>query len=98
MNWGWYSYQGLIIQSTYRRDPLQYWVSTSGYSISGDISRTELCSSIRNFVLNRSLQGNKLTGRIPEVIGLMQALTVLDLSDNHLYWNNSSDSRQLDLH
>jgi len=25
----------------------------------------------------RSLQGNKLTGRIPEVIGLMQALAVL---------------------
>jgi len=26
---------------------------------------------------NRSLQGNKLSGNIPEVIGLMQALTVL---------------------
>lgn len=26
---------------------------------------------------NRSLQGNRLTGKIPEVIGLMQALAVL---------------------
>uniref|UniRef100_M1D292 non-specific serine/threonine protein kinase n=1 Tax=Solanum tuberosum TaxID=4113 RepID=M1D292_SOLTU len=32
----------------------------------------------------RSLQGNRLTGKIPEVIGLMQALAVLDLSENEL--------------
>ncbi|KAJ6676209.1 LRR RECEPTOR-LIKE SERINE/THREONINE-PROTEIN KINASE-RELATED [Salix viminalis] len=35
-------------------------------------------------VATLSLQGNNLTGRIPEVIGLMQALAVLDLSDNEL--------------
>ncbi|KAK9050834.1 hypothetical protein SSX86_030196 [Deinandra increscens subsp. villosa] len=29
-------------------------------------------------------QGNKLTGKIPEVIGLMQALAVLDLCENEL--------------
>lgn len=28
-------------------------------------------------MVDRSLQGNKLTGKIPEVIGLMQALAVL---------------------
>ncbi|KAF9614675.1 hypothetical protein IFM89_019803 [Coptis chinensis] len=32
----------------------------------------------------RSLQGNRLSGKIPEVIGLMQALAVLDLSENEL--------------
>ncbi|CAH8353975.1 unnamed protein product [Eruca vesicaria subsp. sativa] len=35
-------------------------------------------------VATLSLQGNRLTGMIPEVIGLMQALAVLDLSDNEL--------------
>ncbi|KAJ0042125.1 hypothetical protein Pint_17300 [Pistacia integerrima] len=35
-------------------------------------------------VATLSLQGNKLTGKIPEVLGLMQALAVLDLSDNEL--------------
>ncbi|KAK8703390.1 hypothetical protein V6N13_021706 [Hibiscus sabdariffa] len=35
-------------------------------------------------VATLSLQGNKLTGNIPEVIGLMQALAVLDLSENEL--------------
>ncbi|KAK6948025.1 Leucine-rich repeat [Dillenia turbinata] len=30
------------------------------------------------------LQGNKLTGKIPEVIGMMQALAVLDLNENVL--------------
>ncbi|KAF4375781.1 hypothetical protein F8388_014503 [Cannabis sativa] len=32
----------------------------------------------------RSLQGNRLSGHIPSVIGLMQALAVLDLSSNML--------------
>ncbi|CAK7352768.1 unnamed protein product [Dovyalis caffra] len=32
----------------------------------------------------RSLQGNRLTGKIPSVIGLMQALAVLELNDNQL--------------
>lgn len=32
---------------------------------------------IVQFRFARSLQGNKLTGKIPEVIGLMQALAVL---------------------
>ncbi|KAF8376939.1 hypothetical protein HHK36_030310 [Tetracentron sinense] len=31
-----------------------------------------------------SLQGNQLSGKIPSVIGLMQALAVLELNDNHL--------------
>uniref|UniRef100_A0A7I4FAR6 Protein kinase domain-containing protein n=1 Tax=Physcomitrium patens TaxID=3218 RepID=A0A7I4FAR6_PHYPA len=31
-----------------------------------------------------SLEGNRLSGRIPEVLGLMQALVILDLSSNHL--------------
>ncbi|KAJ3672486.1 hypothetical protein LUZ60_007207 [Juncus effusus] len=35
-------------------------------------------------VATLSLQGNKLTGKIPEVLGLMQALAVLDLSENEL--------------
>ncbi|VAH98743.1 unnamed protein product [Triticum turgidum subsp. durum] len=35
-------------------------------------------------VATLSLQGNRLTGKIPEVIGLMQALAVLDLSENEL--------------
>ncbi|GJM87029.1 hypothetical protein PR202_ga02941 [Eleusine coracana subsp. coracana] len=34
--------------------------------------------------LTRSLQGNKFSGPIPSVIGLMQALAVLDLSFNEL--------------
>ncbi|KAF5959902.1 hypothetical protein HYC85_001111 [Camellia sinensis] len=34
--------------------------------------------------ISPSLQGNRLTGKIPEVIGLMQALAVLDLSENEL--------------
>ncbi|KAF6137445.1 hypothetical protein GIB67_009921, partial [Kingdonia uniflora] len=32
----------------------------------------------------RSLQGNMHSGKIPEVIGLMQAITVLDLSEHKL--------------
>ncbi|KAG5048312.1 hypothetical protein JHK85_009415 [Glycine max] len=36
------------------------------------------------FEVDRSLQGNKFLGHIPSVIGLMQALTVLELNDNHL--------------
>ncbi|KAG6390152.1 hypothetical protein SASPL_151634 [Salvia splendens] len=36
------------------------------------------------YAMDRSLQGNMLTGTIPEVIGLMQALAVLDLSENEL--------------
>ncbi|XP_072969161.1 uncharacterized protein [Typha angustifolia] len=35
-------------------------------------------------VATLSLQGNRLIGKIPEVIGLMQALAVLDLSENEL--------------
>ncbi|KAL9265879.1 LRR receptor-like serine/threonine-protein kinase ERL1-like protein [Drosera capensis] len=35
-------------------------------------------------VATLSLQGNKLIGKIPEVLGLMQALAVLDLSENEL--------------
>ncbi|XWS61051.1 hypothetical protein CRYUN_Cryun07bG0092600 [Craigia yunnanensis] len=35
-------------------------------------------------VATLSLHGNKLAGKIPEVIGLMQALAVLDLSENEL--------------
>ncbi|KAI8028773.1 LRR receptor-like serine/threonine-protein kinase ERL1 [Camellia lanceoleosa] len=35
-------------------------------------------------VATLSLQGNSLTVKIPEVIGLMQALAVLDLSENEL--------------
>lgn len=34
----------------------------------------------------RSLQGNRLTGVIPEVIGLMQALAVLYVSQNLLIY------------
>lgn len=36
-----------------------------------------LCILKMVFLIDRSLQGNKLTGKIPEVIGLMQALAVL---------------------
>ncbi|CAH9090836.1 unnamed protein product [Cuscuta epithymum] len=35
-------------------------------------------------VATLSLQGNMLSGKIPEVLGLMQALAVLDLSENQL--------------
>lgn len=34
-------------------------------------------------VATLSLQGNMLTGRIPDVLGLMQAMVILDLSNNH---------------
>ncbi|MCO5574876.1 hypothetical protein L7F22_028669 [Adiantum nelumboides] len=34
-------------------------------------------------VATLSLQGNTFTGSVPDVLGLMQALVILDLSDNH---------------
>ncbi|KAF6160329.1 hypothetical protein GIB67_019098, partial [Kingdonia uniflora] len=52
--------------------------------ISGEIpNRAIFCKSLP-FSLTWSLQGNKHSGKIPEVIGLMQALVVLDLSGNRL--------------
>ncbi|CAL5340258.1 unnamed protein product [Camellia sinensis] len=52
------------------------------FSISGGMGAALLIKLA--LIHDVSLQGNRLTGKIPEVIGLMQALAVLDLSENEL--------------
>jgi len=48
--------------------------------VNGDefvILNDEINAPLSLWFLLRSLQGNRLTGKIPEVIGLMQALAIL---------------------
>ncbi|KAF6166923.1 hypothetical protein GIB67_020152 [Kingdonia uniflora] len=69
--------QSMVTYSNSNRHPR----GMSGNSLTGSLS-PDMCQLTGLWYL--SLQGNKHSGKIPEVIGLMQVLAVLDLSENKL--------------